>query len=298
MSTARTLARWGRKRVKRMFSHVRTAQLVLRNRYSRRSALGDEDVVVSLTTYGPRLATVGTTIESIAAGRARPRHLVLWLDDPESFDRRPASVRRLERRGLTVALSPNYGPHKKYYPALGLALDEGLPLVTADDDILYPRSWLERLMVAHRAHADVVSCYRANVVTLAEGRVAPYDSWPRCHSTQPSVVHFATGVAGVLYPTAMLEHLRLHGTAFVERCPRADDIWLHWVALQHGIEVRQVSPTPRHFPLLPGSQVASLAQENVVDGGNDVRIAELYDAEAVEALARAGAPARAAAPLS
>jgi hypothetical protein len=298
LSTARKLARWGRKRGKRMFSHVRLTQLVLRNRFTRQSVLGEEDVVVSLTTYGPRLAGVGATIESIAAGRARPRHLVLWLDDAESFDRRPATVRRLQRRGLTVALSPDYGPHKKYYPALGVALDAGRPLVTADDDILYPRSWLERLMVAHRAHPEVVSCYRANVVTLAGDRVAPYDDWPRCHSTEPSLAHFATGVAGVLYPTAMLEHLRQHGTAFVERCPRADDIWLHWVALRHGIQVRQVSRTPRHFPLLPGTQGQSLALENVVHRGNDVRIAELYDTEAVEALARAGAPTRAPVPSS
>ena len=54
------------------------------------------------------------------------------------IESRPESLRRLERRGLEVRLTQNYGPHTKYYPSLADAIADGLPLVTADDDILYP----------------------------------------------------------------------------------------------------------------------------------------------------------------
>ncbi len=74
--------------------------------------------MVSLTSYGTRIGRVAYAIESIAAGTARPRRLVLWLDDPTRFAARPAALRRLERRGLEVRLTENLGPHTKYFPSL------------------------------------------------------------------------------------------------------------------------------------------------------------------------------------
>ena len=60
--------RWARKRAKRAQSHVWLAWLKAVNRRSRAAVLGTADVVVSLTTFGPRLDSVAYTIESIAAG--------------------------------------------------------------------------------------------------------------------------------------------------------------------------------------------------------------------------------------
>ena len=84
-------------------------------------------------------------IESIAAGRTRPQRLILWLDDPLQYDHRPAALRRLEARGLEIRLTENWGSHKKYFPALSIALGDDLAIATADDDTLYPRSWLTRM---------------------------------------------------------------------------------------------------------------------------------------------------------
>jgi hypothetical protein len=132
------------------------------------------------------------------------------------------------------------------------------------------------------------------VVVVSEGRIAPYDSWPRCRDTTPSVARFATGVSGVYYPIAMVACLAAAGEDFLHRCPKADDIWLHWIALRNSVPVRQLSPVPRHFPLLPGTQGQSLMSENVLAGANDARVADLYDAEDVARLVAAGSPVVAA----
>jgi hypothetical protein len=287
----RRVYRFLRKRAKRASSYVWLAALKVRNRASRSSVVGSAEVIVSLTTYGTRLSTVAYAIESIAAGSVRPKRMVLWLDDPSRFEHRPTSLRRLERRGLDVRLSKNYGPHTKYFPSLCTALSENLPMVTADDDILYPRRWLYGLMVAGRKHPNEVSCYRASIVTSFDGRISAYDSWPRCKDTIASITRFATGVSGVYYPVAMLRALAAHGEDFLERSPRADDIWLHWVALQENIRIRQILPTARHFPYIPGTQKQTLIAENVGQGANDLRIAELYsrsDIEVLTAAARKG----------
>lgn len=286
----RTGFRWVRKRAKRGQSHVWLAWLRAVNARSRRTVLGDAEVIVSLTTFGARLGSVAYTVEAIGAGRARPRRIVLWLDDPEAYANRPASLRRLEARGLEVRLTENLGPHTKYFPVLDSAVAAGLPVVTADDDILYPRSWLARLMVAASEQPMAVNCYRASVIALSGDRVASYDDWPRCTDTEVSLVRFATGVSGVHYPPAMLDELRRRGTAFVDLCLKADDIWLHWVALRAGIPVRQIDSRPRHFPLVPGTQEQSLMATNVALRRNDDYVANLYDSDDVAALVAAGAP--------
>lgn len=287
---ARRGYRWLRKRAKRAQSHLWLATLKAINRCSHASVLGAADVVVSLTTVGSRIDTVAYTLEAIAAGSVRPRRIVLWLDHAQAFAARPDSLRRLESRGLEVRLTENLGPHTKYFPALDSAIAAGLPIVTADDDILYPRSWLSGLLQAFAEHPDAVNCYRASIVALRAGHVAPYDDWPRCTDTVTSVSRFGTGVSGVIYPVAMLQQLQSRGTAFVDRCLKADDIWLHWVALRAGIDVRQIHPKPRHFPLIPGTQEQSLMSSNVAQKRNDDYVAGLYDSADVAALTAAGAP--------
>jgi len=290
VSPLRAAVRRVRKAAKRASSHVGLVLLRLRNRFSAVPVLGDAPAMVSLTSYGSRIDTVAFTIESIASGTVRPQRLVLWLDDPQRFAQRPAALRRLERRGLEVRLTENHGPHTKYFPSLGLALSDGLALVTADDDILYPPGWLAGLVTAGREHPDVVNCYRASVIGLRDGAVAPYDTWPRCKDVATSAAHFATGVSGVRYPTTMLEALSEHGEDFANRSPKADDIWLHWVALRAGIGVRQVSPRAVHFPYIPGTQEETLVAANVGQGQNDLYVAGLYEPGDVAALATAGAP--------
>lgn len=284
--TARRIRERARKRAKRLRNRVLVTWLRAHNRYARRSVVGDAPVVVSLTSYGRRVADVAWAIESISRGRVRPRRLVLWLDEPLDAAAVPPSLRRLEARGLEIVPTVDLGPHKKYYPYAASIERHELPLVTADDDVMYARRWLDDLLEAHRALPDTVVCHRGNRVLVEDDGLAPYDSWPRCRSDRPSFAHFATGVSGVLYPPRMLDALRERGTAFLDAAPTADDIWLHWVALRLGIAVRQVRATPVHFPLIPGSQVTSLTATNVAGGINDRWIARLYSPDDVRVIAR------------
>lgn len=284
VQTLKNCYHWFRKRGKRILSHLWLLLLRARNRASSAPVVGDSPAVVSLTSYGARVDLVAFSIESIGAGRAKPRRLVLWLDDQQLFDNRPESLRRLEKRGLEIRLTSNYGPHTKYYPYLQLVDQHQIPLVTADDDILYPLGWLQNLLSAAQRYPDVVSCYRASQLQVSRDRITPYRDWPRVKDTAASLTNFGTGVAGVLYPVQMLEELSRRGTAFMDICPRADDIWLHWVALQSGIKIRQISRNPRHFPEIPGTQQLALLAENVLQGANDTYIQRLYSAEDIRLL--------------
>jgi hypothetical protein len=157
--------------------------LSLINRYARSRVCQAQGPVVSLTTHGDRVFTVHLTIESIGRGELRPSRLILWLDEAATFSNLPAALRRLQQRGLEVKLSKNYGPHTKYYPYVESEKGITQPLVTADDDILYPSYWLNKLVGALREFPDSVNCYRARVVTVKEGEVVPFAEWKICTST-------------------------------------------------------------------------------------------------------------------
>jgi hypothetical protein len=233
-------------------------------------------VVVSLTSYGHRLNTVHLTLESIAAGSVLPSRLILWVDTEEAFSNPSTQLKRLIERGLELRMSHNFGPHTKYYPYLLTTESFACPLVTADDDQLYSRWWLEGLVRSYGQNPASISCYRAHRIQMSEGRMSAYESWKPCRSTTSSYLHFATGVSGVIYPPSFLKHLKAAGSEFLTLCPKQDDAWLHVQALRAHMPIRQIYSRPLRFPIIPGSQSDGLFHTNVLLEQNDLQLSRTY----------------------
>ncbi|HET6151861.1 MAG TPA: lipopolysaccharide biosynthesis protein [Marmoricola sp.] len=258
--------------------------LARRNRRSSESVTGDGAAVVCLTSYGRRLDAVHLAVESIGRGRVRPRRLLLYVAHDDLTGSLPSELARLVERGLELVRVEDTGSHKKYWDYVAGAPETGLPLVTADDDVVYPRGWLDDLLRAHRRAPGAVWCHRAKRVLLGpDDAPASYRLWPMCGSTEPSLRTVPTGTSGVLYPFPMVEQIAAHGSGFIARAPRADDLWLHHIAVRSGHPAGQVRSTPRHFALLPFGTGQSLWQENH-RSGNDEVIAELYRASEWESV--------------
>lgn len=239
---------------------------------------GNQPVVVSMTTHGARFESVHLAIGSILQGTVRPARLVLWVDNAHLYESPSPELLELINAGVDLRLTENFGPHTKYFPMVNELVDEDqVVLVTADDDILYPRWWLESLIERWNEAPAHIHCHRAHQIRVdTSGRLTKYNTWPPSFRTQPTHSNFATGVSGVLYPAAMLAELRSAGTAFVDVAPTADDVWLNFVAYRAGVPVQQVKRSARHFPLVSGSQASGLFQSNVDASRNDVQIGQTY----------------------
>ncbi|WP_188585237.1 hypothetical protein [Gordonia jinhuaensis] len=196
----------------------------------------------------------------------------------------PAMLRRLVARGLEIRHCPDYGPHKKYYPYCEQFAGDDHVLVTADDDVIYPRWWLRRLDDSYRdemvgigkqsaARRDPVVCHRAHVVRHEDSGIAPYVTWKECRTTRASLDNFATGTSGVLYGPAAQRAIRDAGDAWKILCPRADDVWLHFAVTAVGIPIRQTRSVPWTAPSRVETWGAGLAWGNVLGGENDEAIA-------------------------
>jgi hypothetical protein len=272
------------KKYQRCLERIDLGSLKLANRFRRHQVVGDGAAVVSLTSYGDRIDTVYLTLESIGRGSVRPSRLILWLDDANVFQNLPKNLMRLKARGLEIIKCEDLGPHKKYYPYVEGSEAFNLPLVTADDDVIYPADWLARLIDEHGKTPQDVICYRAREVNFSEIGLALYQSWKLCSSTSSSVRHVATGVSGVLYPPGLQMFLKAAGRQFLDCCPRADDLWLHVNAVRHGAKIRQIHSSPADFPELPNSQAQALSVTNLDGGQNDVQIGKTYLPNDISAL--------------
>lgn len=264
--------------IRRYVFQLQLGWLSLINQFGQSSITQIAGPVVSLTTFGQRLKTVHLTIESIGAGDILPSRIILWLDDDMMHADLPVAIQRLKKRGLEIKFCKNYGPHKKYYPYLESQDSFNVPLVTADDDILYPRDWLRQLVMAYRESPDVLNCYRAREIVLNKVGFAKYEEWKLCTSTEPGYRLLAGSGAGVIYPPEFMMALKRAGTEFESCCPRADDIWLHVQSLRAGYKVRQIRSMEFPLALIPGTQETALYVENVVlQDGNDRQLRATYN---------------------
>jgi hypothetical protein len=263
---------------------LRVIRLRLANKFRRSPVTDPRGPVVSLTTYGVRFQTVDLAIESIARGKILPSRLILWLDNASLLANLPIGIRRLQKRGLEIMLCENYGPHKKYYPYLELSQELEIPLVTADDDVLYPDDWLKKLSEAFLQYPNLVNCHMARIVKLNQESIGKYETWGFVDSTEPNFRHFAIGVGGVLYPPSLQREIKREGTAFKNCCPKADDIWLHAQAVRAGYKVRQVAPTAIPLFYIPGTQINALHKQNLAGGENDSQIKLTYRAADIDRL--------------
>lgn len=268
----------------------RRESLILRslrseNQKSPQSLTDPAGPVVSLTSHGERLKTAFYTIESIRRGTVKPSRIILWLDNEDS-GKLPDTLQRLQKAGLEIHFSENIGPHKKYYRFLQQNKLFSKPLVTADDDVIYPPDWLEKLVEAYNSNPSVIHAYRTLRMRLSNDRFIPQKDWKNCGSITPDHLNYIMGGSGVIYPPEFLKYLKTAGDEFLSKCPTVDDAWLTVNALRSGFKIAQIEKQPKVFMTIPGSQKESLYQKNVVEAGNHFQLLNTFNDEDMEKLDR------------
>ena len=256
---------------------MRAFRLGLRNRFASSSILHPAGPTISMTTYGLRLKDVHIVIETIAKGTVLPSRFMLYLDVEKDVLHPTKALKRLMKRGLEIHLAENLGPHTKIQWWIQNAPDFSRPHIVADDDIFYPNWWLERILEAAQREPTSVMAHRAHRIVLSDDKkgLAPYNSWPP-GIKGPSHLNFATCVSGVLFPPNFLEIMRKAGDGFRETCPRADDIWLTFQSIEHGVGIGLVAEESIEFDNIPGSQEQALHKTNVSEQQNDVQLRQTF----------------------
>lgn len=262
-------AKWRMRRV--------TAELMSRRVDPRPHGL-PAPLIVSLTSYPKRFATLHLTLRCLLMQSVRPDAVILWIAEGD-MDRLTPEILALQGpgQGLEIRATPDLRSYKKLIPVLAERPDAYL--VTADDDHYYGPDWLRDLVEAARAHPGQVIGHRCHRVGYGpDGQMLSYEAWRK--NIDGAVAGgdvFATGVGGILYPPGSLHPDTTRVDLFQRLCPNADDIWFYWMARRQGSLIRHVGPKTRVLEW-PGSQGENLRMLNrgaSGQTGNDAAIAAM-----------------------
>ena len=248
----------------------------------------ENGIVVSLTSFPDRMDEVQYTLYSLLTQRLKPRKVVLWLASeqfPAGEAGVPKAVLALKRNGLEIAWTSDIKAYKKLAPALERFPDT--VIVTADDDIFYPRDWLALSYAdyVNSGRTPQIYAHRVFRIRMGEnGRISGYRDWDRSGVTagEPSFLNFATWGAGVLCPPGVLHGDIFKKEIFMRLSPLADDVFYWAMAVLGGTKIKRIATSLDKLIMVnPGRESGdggyTLFTGNVNKGGNDEQLASVIE---------------------
>jgi hypothetical protein len=207
--------------------------------------------------------------------------IALYLDELKfSPSNIPKDLEILVHRGLTINYCKDIGPYTKLVPALKQYSDE--IIITTDDDLIYPRSFIRKLYESYIKDPGFIHCYRMHYIKLnSDGKAKPYKEWDiESGITDPCPLVFPTGVGGVLYPPNALNEEVFNEEAFLSLSPGADDVWFKAMSLLNGVECKKINSDIMNHEnaiTIRGTQEIGLHHQNLKNGKNDHKIEDVFN---------------------
>lgn len=223
-------------------------------------------IVVSLTTIPSRLSLIQPVIDSILAQSVSPDIIELYI---------PRVYRRIElgvvnesdfpQRCKVMRCDVDYGPATKIVPALEKYKDkQDVVLIYCDDDRLYERRWIERLLEGSKRHPGACIAEQGFKVSDREAGITNRPSYKPSilkklkdiffRRSQPTQVDVAEGYGGVLVRPSFFD-------SSVKTIPdvfwAVDDIWLSGKLAEAGVPIYKTKRRKRakSRPLVANQQV-------------------------------------------
>lgn len=224
------------------------------------------ELIVSLTTYPARINQLHITLASMLWQTYPPRKVLVWLSNeefPNGMADLPKPLHELASRGFEFRFEPgNIRSHKKYAYAFRDFPNE--KIVTIDDDSIYPRDTLERLLKLSHRFPGAVCANTVRQIQTEGNQFTNYSRWTKFLKMEPcsSAFNVAIGCSGILYPPDLADDTLLDTEMMMALAPTADDLWLKANELRLRVPVAAGGD---YFPQpidLPNTQQGSLQKSN------------------------------------
>ena len=201
--------------------------------------ISENEIIVSLTSYGKRIQDVYLAIESIMQGTVKPNKIILWLSEEEFGTKDlPISLQKQQIRGLEIKYCKDIRSYKKLIYALKEFPEANI--ITIDDDLIYNFDLVENLLNRHKQNPSYICASRIHQITKnSDGSIKKYLDWNGCagNDTPESDLNFFTTGGGTLFPPHAFPKETFDEDVFTNICPTADDVWFNAMARLKGTKI-------------------------------------------------------------
>lgn len=223
----------------------------------------DENVIVSMTSYGQRFSYVPKVIFSILNQTYKSIHIVLTVfkDDVKDI---PQELQILINENVIELLvgDKNLRCHLKYFYCMKKY--RNTPIITIDDDMIYYPNTIEDLYKAYKKYNCVCGrCCRE--MTFTNGKINEFKKWI-WHSLNPKPSRrlHALGFSGVIYPPNALK-ISDDLITEINECLTADDIYLNVLEIRNNVLVKTLQTERKQINMIESKGVNALSdrQDNI-----------------------------------
>lgn len=235
-----------------------------------------KDLVISLTSYGTRLSELQYTLYSLVNQTIRAEKIIVNLA-LEDFNNVSTLLHSFQKYGVEFVMVEDIKSYKKLIPTLQKYPDK--IIVTADDDLYYPRRWLEKLWINHLLNPRDIVCHLTVRIGFKENKLRAYNEWHlNKKESKASFSNLILSGAGALFPINSLYIDVCKVDLFMTLSPTADDIWDYFMAMLNKTKIRQIPNSYsnlryvdpyREYGIIEGK---TLTQVNVGLGKNDEQL--------------------------
>lgn len=234
----------------------------------------NDEVILSLTTFPPRLVKLPIVLETLYRQTVRPTRIVLWLADIQFKDKELVNktLGKYIELGLEIRYCEDLRAHKKYFYTMKENPDS--VVITVDDDVLYPNYMVERLITTYKDNKDCIVCTRAHKMMVKNGVILPYSEWNMraLGCIGPDLYLCPTGCGGCLYPPRCLSKHVFEVEIIKKICFYADDIWLKCMEYIAGTKVILTGKDNPEIIDIIGGKNTGLAKINIEQNLNDKQL--------------------------
>lgn len=204
--------------------------------------------IISLTTISSRIHRIEETIKSISTQTREIHSINLYIShEPYLIDEgiKPDNpvLKKIANMGVNIYLTKNIGPYRKQLPLIiqlrSTNASPRTPIITIDDDVIYPEDIVEKL-TQNLEEENAVVAHRGREILLENKRLAIYKKFP-APSLRSSFLNMGTGKNGIAY---RLGYFPTNPEDFLGQiiAPTADDIWCKWVTAAYCIPTIILEP--------------------------------------------------------
>lgn len=247
-----------------------------------------DNVIVSLTSFTPRLNKLHIVIKSLLRQKYQPLKIILYLANDVNVNNIPKKLLKLTKTNKFEIKTgyENLKPHKKYFFVIQ-EYPESI-IITVDDDLIYDKNLIKDLYLCYKKNPNSVIARRVNLITKDKnGNLNKYSNWiwEYKENTNSSFDLLATGCGGVLYPPKIFSNEIFNKEIIYKYCLNTDDIWLKFMELKNNIPVTFTNSKVVHPLSIRNSQETALMNENTTGKNrNDESIENLQKALNIQLL--------------